>query len=94
LTLFEKDYTTTNHQTSLAIKSIFAQMINCIVIPLICNRYIKGKIYVVDGLTDNIFMLSLTTALVPPILLLFDPYALFIRFKVWLKSRPCNFVLI
>lgn len=69
-------------------------MINCIVIPLICNRYIKGKIYVVDGLTDNIFMLSLTTALVPPILLLFDPYALFIRFKVWLKSRPCNFVLI
>ena len=45
LTKFERDYTTTNFQASLAIKAILAQMINSILIPIIVARYIKNNIY-------------------------------------------------
>jgi len=35
LTSFERDYSLTAHQASLAIKSILAQMINNIIIPVV-----------------------------------------------------------
>lgn len=41
LTIFEKDYTETGYQTSLAIKSIWAQLLNSIVVPLIVNYIIE-----------------------------------------------------
>lgn len=88
LTLFERDYTSTNHQASLAIKSIMAQMINSILIPVIIAYYIKdANIYQTSGLVDNIFMMSITNSLVPPILLFFDPYNLFMKIKRSFKSR-------
>ena len=90
LTLFEKDYTSTNRQASLAIKSIMAQMINSILTPVIIAYYIKTDtgIYQTGGLVDNIFMMSITNAIVPPILLLFDPSYIIARVLRWFKSRP------
>lgn len=41
LTIFEKDYTETGYQTSLAIKSIWAQLLNSIVVPIIVNYIIE-----------------------------------------------------
>ena len=40
LTILECDYTQTQYQTSLAIKSIVAQLINSIMIPIIVNEII------------------------------------------------------
>ena len=40
LTVFEREFTQTKHQTGLAIKSILAQLINSIVLPCIVNYYI------------------------------------------------------
>ena len=41
LSIYERDYTSIKHQTSLAIKSVVAQLINSIVVPIIANYYIK-----------------------------------------------------
>jgi hypothetical protein len=43
LTIFEKDYTETYRQASLAIKSVVAQMVNTILIPIITAYYVKDK---------------------------------------------------
>jgi hypothetical protein len=41
MTIFEKDYTNNTYQISLAYKSITAQLLNSILIPIIVNIYIK-----------------------------------------------------
>ena len=66
------DYTTTHQQTSLAIKSIFAQLINSIAIPIIVASSIKKDLYSTAGLSSDIFMLGVTNSLVAPILKIFD----------------------
>ena len=40
LTKYERDYTESKHQTTLAIKSIFAQLVNSIATPILVNRFI------------------------------------------------------
>ena len=50
LTKLERDYTMTNLQMSLAIKTIIAQLINCIFVPIAANRFIKKNIYNRNGL--------------------------------------------
>ena len=91
LTNFERNYTTTNRQTSLAIKSILAQMVNSILIPVIVAQYIKKDLYKTSGLVDNIFMMSITGALVGPVLVFFDPLNIFTKLLRCLKSRASTF---
>lgn len=92
LTIFEKDYTSTNRQASLAVKSIVAQMINSILIPVIVAYYIKTStgIYKSGGLVDNIFMMGFTNSLLPPILLFFDPFVIKRAVFKCLKSTSCK----
>jgi hypothetical protein len=92
LTLFEKDYTSTDRQASLAFKSIIAQMINSILTPVITAYYIKTDtgVYQTGGLVDNIFMMGITNSLVPPVLLFFDPYNLLMKLIRCIKSTPSN----
>ena len=40
LTTFEREFTQTKHQTNLALKSILAQLVNSIVLPIVVNFYI------------------------------------------------------
>lgn len=87
LTAFERDYTNTFNQASLAVKSIFAQMINSILIPVIVAYYIKGDIYGSSGLVDNIFIMSFSTALVAPFVVLFDPVYIMQKVKKCWKTR-------
>lgn len=96
LTIFEKDYTSTNRQASLAVKSIVAQMINSILIPVIVAYYIKTTtgVYKAGGLVDNIFIMAFTNSLIPPILLFFDPFVLKTAIFKCLKSRSCNYLYI
>ena len=66
-------------------------MINSIVIPVIVAYYIKENIYETSGLVDNIFMMSFTTALVAPVVVLFDPANLLHKVKKCWKSRISSF---
>lgn len=88
LTLYEKDYTATYREASLAVKSILAQMVNSIVIPVITAYKIKNNVYSTSGLVDNVFMLGVSMSLVGPIVVLIDPYNLFMKVLRCLKSRP------
>jgi hypothetical protein len=92
MTSLEKDYTVTNIQASLAIKIIFAQMINTIFTPVIIAYYIKTStgFYKVGGLVDNIFMTSISLSIVPPLLTLFDPYEYFMSLRRCLKKRSTS----
>ena len=78
----------------MAIKSIVAQMINTIVIPVISAYYIKYNVYEATGLVDNIFMLGVSSIFVPPILVMIDPYNLFMKIVRCVKSRPSTYWLI
>lgn len=60
------DYTETNHQTSLALKSILAQLINSILTPTIVASLIKQNLYGIGGLADDIFMLGITNSFISP----------------------------
>jgi hypothetical protein len=94
LTNFEKNYTQTNHQTSLAIKSILAQLVNSILIPIIANYFIKNQnIYSPNGLADDIFIFSITNSLVAPILKIIDGGYFFSRIMAQYKNRPSNYLL-
>lgn len=77
----------------MAIKSIVAQMINSILTPVITAYYIKTDtgVYQTGGLVDNIFMLSLTNALVPPILLFIDPFNLLMKLVRCMKTRTSRY---
>jgi hypothetical protein len=86
LTIYESDITSTNRQTGLALKSIFAQLINSTIIPVVTNIYIERNIYEVDGLVYDIFFLAITSTLLPPVLKIVDiPYRI--------KQFTINFML-
>lgn len=62
-----------NYQKSLAVKSIIAQLINSILIPMMANYYIKGQnIFGRNGLTQDILILGLIYSLVAPITKVLD----------------------
>lgn len=91
LTVFERDYTETYRQGSLAVKSVIAQMINTILIPIITAFYVKNKnFYYENGLVDNIFMLSVSTIIVPPIVLFVNPWRILTAILRCYYSRPSN----
>lgn len=75
-------------------KSILAQMVNSIVIPVITAYKIKNNVYSTSGLVDNVFMLGVSMSLVGPIVVLIDPYNLFMKVLRCLKSRPSTFLSI
>lgn len=95
LAAYEKDYTITKYQTSLALKSILASLINSILIPMIVNYFIKAGgssavLYGEDGLASDVFMLGLTNSFLPPILKIIDISYIINRIKKWFASKPSN----
>ena len=67
LTHYEKDFTHTNYQIGLALKTIMAQLMNSILVPAITNIYIKNNIYEANGQVYDIFFLAITNSFLPPI---------------------------
>jgi hypothetical protein len=63
----------TNYQISLAIKSVFAQLINSIFIPIIAGYFIKQNIYGENGLIEDIFILGIANSVVYPLAKLINP---------------------
>ncbi len=50
MTVIEKDYSMNNFQISIAIKSVIAQVVNSIFVPVIVNYYVKDEIFGTSGL--------------------------------------------
>lgn len=89
MTVFEKAYTNNTYQISLAYKSITAQLLNSILIPIIVNIYIKSdNVYGQSGLTEDIFILAITNSFFPPLVRLIDPYYIFVYLKYNYYNRP------
>jgi hypothetical protein len=82
------DLTETGHQASLSIKSIIAQLINSIVIPLMVK---KDNVYGEKGLVEDVFYMALINAITGPILKYINLYHLFTRIRYWYKSSPRNY---
>jgi hypothetical protein len=84
----------TNYQTSLAIKSIIAQILNTIFVPFVAAYFIKKNIYGRNGLIEDVFILAVSNSFVPPLVKLIDPY-FYLR---WIYSKymrlPGIFLLI
>lgn len=72
LTRYEREYTETNHQTTLGLKSVLALLINSIMIPILVNYAIKRNLYGKNGLAYDVFYLGLTNSFLTPILKIFD----------------------
>jgi hypothetical protein len=90
LSIYERDYTSIKYQTSLAIKSIMASLVNSIATPMLTSYYIKQNIYQKNGLADDIFMLGITNALVPPIMKILDVGYFISSFMKWFKDSPAK----
>ena len=52
------------------------------------NYFLKNNLYGPNGLAYDVFMLSITNALLSPVLKIFDAYFIYTRFMAWLKTRP------
>lgn len=91
LSAYEMEYTITKYQTSLALKSIFAALVNSILIPMIVNYYIKEDIYGQNGLASDVFMLGLTNSFVAPILKLIDISYIVNRILKYFASKPSKY---
>lgn len=71
-----------NYQISIAIKSIIAQSLNSIFVPIMVNYYIKdGNIFGVSGLAEDIFILGVASSFVAPIIRLIDPWNIFLALQ-------------
>lgn len=93
-TAYELNSSHTDYQSSYAVKAIFAQLINTILIPILVNRFLKKEnyIYTTSGLADDVFLLGLTNAFIKPLVTIFDPYYFFIKYlRIWYYERPCMF---
>ncbi len=90
MTLVEKNYTNNTLQISLAYKSILAQLINTVFIPIIVNIKIKNNLYNESGLAEDIFILAIANSLIPPLVRIIDPYYIFTYLKYSYYDRPCT----
>lgn len=90
LTGYERDFTMTNYQISLHIKTVLAQLINCIFIPVMANYFIKQNIYGENGLIEDVLILGITNSLVYPLGKALNPAYLLRYFYAKYRAMPRN----
>lgn len=69
----EFNHTTSEEVTSRVNKTIIAQSLNCIVVPILTNVVFQSRLYGSDGLTGQILDYSISNTLIPLVLLVLDP---------------------
>jgi hypothetical protein len=88
--------THTAYQSSLAVKTIIAQLVNTILIPILVNQFVKinNKYYGKGGIDEEIFYIGITNSFLPPIIKIIDPKYIYFKYvRVWWYERPGNFFL-
>lgn len=82
-----------NYQRSLALKVIFAQLMNMVIVTFLANYFIKGRqsLYTAGGLIEDVFFVSATNAFLSPILRIID-IGFYVK-KIMIKyfDRPGKF---
>ena len=91
MTAYERDFTKTNREISYALKSIMAQLMNSVLVPVITNILVKDNLYNENGLIYDIFTLALTNSFLPPILQFINFPYIVNRIKACWSCRPCTF---
>lgn len=81
----------TNYQRSLAMKIIFAQLLNMIIVPMIVNYFIKNKIYETGGLIEDVFFMAVTNALLAPLMRFIDIGYFIKRLLAKYHDRPGSY---
>ena len=93
--MIDKEYSMNNFQISIAIKSVLAQLVNSIFVPVMTNYYIKNQnIFGTSGLIEDIFILGITSSLVPPLVRIIDPYNIFLAIRYKCYHDESKFYLI
>lgn len=72
LTIKERNFTLTSYQRSLAMKVIFAQLMNMILVPCIVAYLVKKKVFETGGLIEDVFFLAVTNAFLSPLMRIID----------------------
>lgn len=80
----------TNYQISLAIKTVLAQLINSIFIPIMAGYFIKQNIYYENGLIEDIFILGIANSFIYPIAKIINPSYLIRYVFAKYKLLPSN----
>lgn len=94
-TLIERNYSMHNYQISIAIKSIIAQSMNSIFVPIMVNYYIKDEnIFGVSGLAEDIFILGVASSFVGVVMKLIEPWNLFLGARYKFYHDEGNLLLI
>ena len=88
LTAYEKNPTRIYNQRSQAIKVIVSQIANMAVLPFLQNAIIENNIFSKGGLTEAVFYLAVTNALLTPLLKLFDYRTLLRLLRRWYHDKP------
>lgn len=74
-------------------KSVFAQLMNSILVPMFANYFIEDNIYDKGGLAEDVFYMSISSSLLTPIFKVFDSYYFYTRIMAWWKKRTCNIIV-
>ena len=81
----ERNERYSHEQNSIGFKTVIATVINIVLIP--ASFVIKGNIYEIDGLADDVFFLALSNAIVTPIVKLINPSFIIRKIKnTWKNS--------
>jgi hypothetical protein len=78
--------THTAYQSSLGVKTIIAQLLNMILIPILVNQFVKidGSYYGKGGIDEEIFYIGLINSFLPPIIKIIGPKYIYIKYiRVW-----------
>lgn len=82
----EFSHTTSEEVISRINKTIIAQSLNCIVVPIITNIAMQSRLYGTEGLTGQVLDYSISNAIIPLVLLFVEPGHLI---KVLLLKIQC-----
>lgn len=87
LTTIEREETQTNFQSGIALKSIFAQVLNSILIPFLVKYFLQDKnLYQVEGLAYVIFTLGITNSFILPVIKLINLDYISYLIRSWLNK--------
>ena len=90
--MYESNVSSTSIQIGLALKSIFAQFVNSVILPILVSIYVQNDMFQSDGLTVDIFYLAVTNAFLRPVLKLIDIGYIIRNIKLWFVNRPCRII--
>ena len=88
MSVFECKKTYTSQQTSIGVKSILAQIVNSVAIPLGVALIFKKPMYGSNGFADNVFYQAATNAILYPVQKLLNIHYALIKAKKERDSRP------